>query len=479
MKKFWGLLQAGLKVILAGALAVGAWFALTPYFRVDRNTEGDFFKNLPENTLDVLCLGSSHMQFAFNPAIFYAKTGLYSYVMGSACQPFTISASMLEECLKTQDPEAVLVDVFTLLPQSEVCYAYGAYYLAIDAMTGKTRFHAADDVPDDDYKLSYRYDLIMNHDNWKTMDWSNIREIIDNPKRRTEFNYNLGYVSQEPENLRFTPLWVPEVKYEYTLTEEEKRSIDKIVNMCRDAGARIIFIKTPYQIDDDDMAKLDAIWKYIETLGVEYVDYIVRAEELGWFMDMDGDTWHNNTWGAEIITGDLADLFNEKGYVTGHKTDPTWEELEGFAVRATTNSLMGPKNIDVYRLLNEAATYPCYVAVSYRGKNFTSIGEEENALLQRIGFTKDFAHEPQGNYFAVVRNGELVQESTEPFAFELAGTTISLGYDGIMFDGKPYDRTGEMDLVFMAEDLMWINTMPIDYATRWFWKSYCDGWSCE
>ena len=90
MKKFWGLLQAGLKVILAGALAVGAWFALTPYFRVDRNTEGDFFKNLPENTLDVLCLGSSHMQFAFNPAIFYAKTGLYSYVMGSACQQMTL-----------------------------------------------------------------------------------------------------------------------------------------------------------------------------------------------------------------------------------------------------------------------------------------------------------------------------------------------------------------------------------------------------
>ena len=479
MKKVLGYLQALIKVVLALAIAVCAWFFLTPYFRVGRNTEGDLYRNMPEQTLDVLCLGSSHMQYAFNPAVFYAETGLYSYVMGSACQPITITYSLLEESLKTQSPEVVLVDVFTLLPQSEVCYAYGAYYLAIDEMTGETRYKAADAVPEGEYKLSYKFDLLMNHDNWKTMDFTNLEEIMANVKPAEGYNYNQGYVPLEPEKQIFTPLWVPEVTEEYKLSDEDKQSLDNIIDLCQEAGARIIFIKTPYQINDEDMNKLQAIWNYLDSRNIQYVDYIRKAEELGWFMDMDGDTWHNNTWGAEIITTDLANMFKENGYVKNHRENSTWEDLLAFSVRATTYHLMGPSNIDVYRLLKEAQTYPCLVLVNYVGRPNTSIGEEENALLQSVGFTKDVAHDPSTDYYAVVKDGKLVQESTTPFEYDLNGTIITFGEKGILFDGEHYDTTGQMDLYFLAEDLQWINAIPIDYATRWFWKKTCDGWTCE
>ena len=76
-----------LKSVLAFALFAGAWYVLTPVFRMDRNIDGDQYRNLPENALDVLCLGSSHIQYSFSPAVFYAETGLYSYVLGSPCQP--------------------------------------------------------------------------------------------------------------------------------------------------------------------------------------------------------------------------------------------------------------------------------------------------------------------------------------------------------------------------------------------------------
>ena len=128
-------LQIILKAALAVCLFACAWYFLTPYFRTEHNAEGDGFRNLPENTVDVIAVGSSHIQYAFDPAIFYAETGYYSYVMGSQCQPMSMTYHMLEEVLKTQSPETAVIDVFTLLPASEVCYADGNFYVAIDEMT--------------------------------------------------------------------------------------------------------------------------------------------------------------------------------------------------------------------------------------------------------------------------------------------------------------------------------------------------------
>ena len=64
-----------LKTAVAAALFLVTWKGLTPYFRTDRNTDGDLFRNLDPDTIDVLALGSSHMQYAFNPAVLYQETG--------------------------------------------------------------------------------------------------------------------------------------------------------------------------------------------------------------------------------------------------------------------------------------------------------------------------------------------------------------------------------------------------------------------
>ena len=68
----------GLKILLktavAAALFLVTWHGLTPYFRVDRNTDGDLFRNLDPDSIDVLALGASHMQYAFNPAVLYQET---------------------------------------------------------------------------------------------------------------------------------------------------------------------------------------------------------------------------------------------------------------------------------------------------------------------------------------------------------------------------------------------------------------------
>lgn len=472
-------LLIAIKTVLAAALFVCIWAGLSPYFRIQRNIEGDAFRNIPANTLDAVALGSSHIQYAFEPAVFYTESGYYSYVMGSQCQPMTITRHMLEEVFKTQSPEVVFIDVFTLLPASSVCYAEGNYYVAIDAMTGENRLKAADDVPDEKLSLQYKFDLLMNHSNWKTMDLRDIGAILKNGRPYTDYNYELGYVRQDPYLVRPTPLLTYERLETVVLSEAEKQQIDDIVGICRSHGAEPFFLKTPFICDQENTDKLYAVWDYLDEKNIRYADYIRKAEELGWYMDMDGDTWHNNSWGARIVTEDLARTVMAEGLITSHREDETMEYLCNNMRAISVKSLMNKNNINIYDLLELAAKYPCGAAVRYKGKDRTTVGERENRLLQGLGTSHDFIGRSGEDYYGFFDKGKLVQEGSEPFSLKYGGSQIDLTEDEILIDGVGQDpEPGELEIYFMAPNFDWLNAVGINYSSQWFWENSCDGYDC-
>lgn len=481
LKWIGNMAMISVKLILLAAIAVTTWRILTPYFRVDRNKSGDSMRNLPENSIDVLALGSSHIQYAFNPAIFSAETGCYSLVFGSVCQPFAESYYLLQEVLKTQHPEVVIVDVFTLLPQSQVCYADGTYYIAMDMMEGNNRIEAANGIPDtvnEDTKLGYTYDLYMNHGNWKDMDLSDMESIIRNGQPSDSLPWDLGYVAQEPELFRYTPLEVLEPQYVAPLSDREKMWIDKMMDLCEEEDIHLIFVKTPYIENQDDANKLAGIWQYLDSKHAEYIDFLQKAADLEWFLDMDGDTWHNNTWGAEIITKELARVISEKNYVTKHHDSTEMQMIYDTAIDKAAQYLMNENNINIYRLLEEAGKYPCTILLNYQGKSRTSIQEYENEALQKLGFTHDFIKDRNKSYCAIVKNGKLIEENSKPFETTADGKMITFAKEGIQIDGTVIGEPGDLQIIFCGNDFEWLNPISIDTSTSAFWKKGCQGWDC-
>ena len=480
-KTVWTGLVILFKGILALAITAGLWTVLTPYFRLDRTYEGDYFRNLPDHTVDVIALGSSHIQYAFNPANFYAETGYYSYVLGSSCQPFSESYYMLKEALKTQHPSVVLLDVFTLLPQSQVCYADGVYYLAMDMMSEPVRTEASGGLPEEmdlETKISYTFDLFMNHGNWKRMDFLHPETILETAKAKDGYSWDMGYVREQPKILQYTPLEKFSVSETVELSQKEKEWIDKIASLCKTGGIHLLFLKTPYLENQQDANKLAAIWKYLGEKGLPYIDFIDQAEELEWFMDMNGDTWHNNTWGAEIVTDHLAETIQKNGWVSNHSDDETMNLLMKTGMEKSSKDLLDKENINIYRLMTEGAKYPCTILFRYKGNEKSSIAEYENGALNRLGLRHDFLNEKEEDYYAVVKDGELIRDGSEPFELTLSGKKISLLEDDIRVENASVGTPGELQIVFMDDDFSWINPLGIDYASGWFWKNGCDGWKC-
>ena len=105
MKKFLSFIQIFIKGAILLLCTLVIYNFLNSMFLNKEVYRGDSFHSLPEDTLDIVVLGSSNAQYSYVPEYTYLDDNLYSYVLGSACQPIKVSYEMLKEALKTQKPK--------------------------------------------------------------------------------------------------------------------------------------------------------------------------------------------------------------------------------------------------------------------------------------------------------------------------------------------------------------------------------------
>lgn len=74
----------------------------------------EMFYRQKENTVDVLCLGSSHVFANIDPAILEEEYGIASYDLAGSMQPMWNTYYCLKEALKYQKPSLIILDVFRL-----------------------------------------------------------------------------------------------------------------------------------------------------------------------------------------------------------------------------------------------------------------------------------------------------------------------------------------------------------------------------
>ena len=68
------------------------------------------FYSMEENTLDYVCVGSSHMYCTINPLEVWKQTGAAGFVLATQQQPLVASYHYIKEAFKTQSPKYVILE---------------------------------------------------------------------------------------------------------------------------------------------------------------------------------------------------------------------------------------------------------------------------------------------------------------------------------------------------------------------------------
>ena len=402
------------------------------------------FYALKENTVDMLCLGSSIMSTSCIPQELYNQYGITSYNLGSEKQSPIISYFWLKEALRYQQPSVVVLDCYfffdrgggEVLNTSEI-----SIRRALDNMRwSSVKREAVQTVCELDKNqsaVSYYFPNIRYHTRWMelTEDDFSYSDVIE------QYKY-MGYapLSKSCNFSGYKPYDMEGLKMETDMHPLMREYLDKMCQLCKEKGIELILINIP--VADADVGRFYTLQRYAEEQSLLFLDF--NKEELYNELDFDFaidsyDTAHLNLQGAKKISDYLGAVLVSQ-YNLGEKTDEQWENTRN-AYEAMQKDCALPFIEDLdeyiealrddrYSVFISAGGYPVYLEDKTIQK-MRELGLEMN--IQTNPSEENFYY-----YLAVLSDGQIKEY---------------IGYDEQTFSGcirnglVPYDITGNGSII--------------------------------
>ncbi|MCQ2521388.1 MAG: hypothetical protein MJ105_03325 [Lachnospiraceae bacterium] len=340
------------------------------------------FYELEDNSVDVLILGTSHVFEGINPAILWEDLGVTSYDLCGSMTPMWNSYYYLEEALKKQTPQLVILDAFSLVPVFEE-FSHASKYIknTFGLRPSETKINAIKETTGEEW-VSYALEYMQYHNRY-----SELSDIDFYPYRNDEpmFGTWLGYARN------YTVLPFEEQYYDnqymcMDLVEKEEEYYRKIITLCQEEEIPLLIIAVPYAgYSEADMYFMNSGAMIAEELGVPFVDFNLYRDVLGVDASTDyADFNHLSYIGSDRFTHYLA-RYLAANYVlpTHNKSDAKymrWNQAYAYYVRDNFNhDIRLVEDVDSYwNLLHSLPnTYEIIINVpgKYNAENSTNVND--------------------------------------------------------------------------------------------------------
>ncbi len=311
-------------VVVFLALFCVLFLRISEIFRAKTSNASDMvhtFYEIEEDSLDVICLGSSHAYYGFQPNVLWKEYGITSCVLGSPQQTSSLSYYLLKEALEYQKPEVVLFESYYLF--------YDGLYAkeerlrqAMDPMRfGKVKMEMVNDLLGDltwQEKMNYYLPFMTYHQRWQELENSDFHS-----KPYLKGSYMKANVHpMEDLGAAETPVAIPEASLEY---------LDKIVELCQEEEIQLVMFCTPFGVLDSEKSYWNkqgvvlSSYLYAQEKGIPFL-YLQKTGEAGIDLATDlSDEAHLNVFGAEKCTKAVGKFLAEELGLESHKGE------EGYA----------------------------------------------------------------------------------------------------------------------------------------------------
>lgn len=361
------------KCFLLVILFISSYFGLRQVFynhNVDRGLE---FHALPTKTIDIITLGSSHAQFSFDPSLIYNQTGLYSYNLGSACQPLEISKEMLKEALKTQKPKMVFLEIFTALPLQKMCHADSNYTLAAYLLRGQEKINALNYLPTQKRKL-YQNDFLIYHNDWRNIDnLAYFTHFRNSTLKLEDINNSFGYLDNVPDSKieNFWPIEVKKSKYKQEISNKDLAILNDILAICKTNKIELVLYKTPIDgVDSLNQGYFDSVKRWAKQNNITVIDFLNNCLKYDFYMYIHSDSYHAYNSGASIICLELGNYINANKKVFNHQANNVLEKKYRHRSFYSVGEIL-KQEADFVKVLKRLKSAKGYALLTYQNSDKT------------------------------------------------------------------------------------------------------------
>lgn len=281
-------------------------------------TMRNYYK-LPADTVDVLLLGSSHMGVDVNPSTLWKEYGIASYCCWGAMQPTWNTYYYLNECLKTQTPKLVVVDV------------YGATFSA--------------DYADYSYAVKNTMGMRLSRDKWEAIQvsarqsqWATLLLGLPAYHARygevtaadfTYFPWDRHTALQtiaSSEELVY-PTIIPDtaaITGTQPLTEKNELYLRRILTLCAQKDIPVELVAAPYTLTETEEQRFRSVQTIAEEYGVSFTNYSECYKDIGILPASDfRDEGHLNDSGVQKYTTALGKRWKQTYALPDRREDPS------------------------------------------------------------------------------------------------------------------------------------------------------------
>ena len=274
---------------------------------------------LPEDTVDVLMLGSSHIGMNVDPSILWRERGIASYVCWAGMQPTWNTYYYLRECLKTQRPRVIVMDTYLATNDLE----YSDYETMVKTLAGM-RFSR-------DKLEAIRVSASPEHLSSVTLGFPTYHYRYSDLSEG-DFQY---YFWQKDPSIQTVPssdglvepiriLDTTAIPGSAPLAEKSGDYLMRIIDCCEEQGVPLVLIAAPYDLTEIEQQRYNRIAEIAGERGIPFLNFNEFYADVGIDPQTDfRDQGHLNDSGIAKYSTYLADYLRNHYELPDRREDPS------------------------------------------------------------------------------------------------------------------------------------------------------------
>ena len=434
-------------LVLLEELLVPTWMSWN-----NDDTIKEFYTE-PDNTIQVLFLGTSQVVNGISSSELYNHYGLCAYSLASEQQPLLSSYFWLKEANRFHQKSlnTVVLDISFLMyadESKESLQAFNEKALAhmrfspvkVDAINACSKQYDSFDF------VENIIPLLRYHTRWKYLSREDFKGMTNSINKLYTRGQNVSY-SRTSSTYKASDILKPcqeitetsnysAIEYESIWSKENLFWFKKIVEYCKENNLNLVLTKLP-KIWNDRLH--DACQYLARAYQVPFLDLNDSAvlDKIGYTFPLDNkDSTHANIYGAKKLTLYIGDyLINHYPY-EDVRINPTYDfmkdQYQQYYEMYVDSWLQNVKSLKAYCKLIDKSRYTILMAT--KGEMTRKLSEEDRLALSDLGFSC-FSDAHYEHTIAGVKSNNTVVANIESDSFR----------DRILIDGW-FDDSGNISL---------------------------------
>lgn len=293
----------------------------------------DAYLQEPEDSIDILFVGSSPTYAGIVPALIWKETGMTSINLGISQSAAIINYYQLRFALQTQTPTLVVMDFNSICrdstadssPEMEAAYRKQVEALPDWKLKTELILQIGKDNPKQDI-WTYFAPLLQYHPRWNEITKADFTDTeAENFK---DYKKGAFFSLRDPvEGIIYDPMMFEQELEDYPLSEYSWEYYQKALELCEENHIPVAVVTFPKSTTEDLVREWQTLEKICAEKGINY--YNINNPTIWAMCDMDTETdfydsGHVNASGAVKVSKVIAQLLQEDYDLPDHRSDAAY-----------------------------------------------------------------------------------------------------------------------------------------------------------